>query len=506
MKKIGIKRIILFFTIILITGIVVLFMLPVNYPVEPNYIQSNFEEIDPYQSITKEEMISDIEFFVDRLLDIHPDPYRFVTEEEFINKVNEVTNKIETASHEDILVLDFFRYVKEINAILRDEHITFRLPNFNHEKIFPYRVRIYEGTPYILLPEDDGKQQFHELIAVNGLHVQDIISTLLKYQNSALEHRQRRGVEQDFFYLSYYFDWDDNYKIVYLDEDEKEREKAFNGIASGNGRRDEFVPFSKKYLQVKGYQVPLLQLNSFFGFNINEYRDFIDDFFVQNHEQDYLIIDLRQNGGGNAELGHYVLNYLTDESYTTYHQFQYKISNTLLNKFRYDVESEYYQMGIPNLFWSLPLYRFDPEHGSLLKNIFSAEVGSLVTEGPFKVTPPQSNYKFKGDVYLLIGNYTGSAAIDMAAAFKYNNFGTVVGQETSHPHSYFGNTGQSAYEMPNSGIIFAIPITFSLSAKGYDDQRGVMPDIEIKYSLEDYLDSYVDLEIEYLKQLIWEQM
>jgi len=86
MKKIGIKRIILFFTIILITGIVILFMLPVNYPVEPNYIQSNFEEIDPYQSITKEEMISDIEFFVDRLLDIHPDPYRFVTEEEFINK------------------------------------------------------------------------------------------------------------------------------------------------------------------------------------------------------------------------------------------------------------------------------------------------------------------------------------------------------------------------------------------------------------------------------------
>jgi len=160
MKKIGIKRIVLFFTIILITGIVILFMLPVNYPEEPNYIQSNFEEIDPYQSITKEEMISDIEFFVDRLLDIHPDPYRFVTEEEFFNKVNEVTNKIETASHEDILVLDFFRYVKEINAILRDEHITFRLPNFNHEKIFPYRVSIYEGTPYILLPEEDGKHNF----------------------------------------------------------------------------------------------------------------------------------------------------------------------------------------------------------------------------------------------------------------------------------------------------------------------------------------------------------
>ncbi|MFW6248326.1 MAG: S41 family peptidase [Bacteroidota bacterium] len=130
----------------------------------------------------------------------------------------------------------------------------------------------------------------------------------------------------------------------------------------------------------------------------------------------------------------------------------------------------------------------------------NSENGERFSEGAlYTKNTKNSEERYKGTVFLLISERTGSAAIDFASIFKFHQMGTIVGRETYHPDSFSGNI--TYHSLPNSGLIFANSVTYSIAARGNDDGRGVMPDYSAKYNLEDHLNN-IDRDLETVSEIV----
>jgi hypothetical protein len=84
----------------------------------------------------------------------------------------------------------------------------------------------------------------------------------------------------------------------------------------------------------------------------------------------------------------------------------------------------------------------------------------------------------------------------MASLFKHNDKnGCIVGQETNHPESFAGNF--SVYTLPHSGVGYSLPCSYSIAPDGAEDERGVIPDYEVKRTLDAFEDGR-DPELEFI--------
>jgi len=79
---------------------------------------------------------------------------------------------------------------------------------------------------------------------------------------------------------------------------------------------------------------------------------------------------------------------------------------------------------------------------------------------------------------LLIGPGTFSTAADFAATIKDLGVGTIVGEETGGLASSYGDV--FSVELPNSELDLGISYKYFLRTGGFDNGRGVIPDIRIE--------------------------
>ncbi|MGF7080812.1 S41 family peptidase [Mucilaginibacter sp. UYCu711] len=164
----------------------------------------------------------------------------------------------------------------------------------------------------------------------------------------------------------------------------------------------------------------------------------------------YLVIDLRNNMGGNVvQMG--------------------KLFGHLIGK---------------------PTYFYKTKMGDL--NNAQKTTAKLLDYGSKTPILPDSNH-FEGKVYVMINGVSFSAAALLAANLQVNR-AVLVGEETGGGRNgcTAGITHESA--LPNSGLLFRfglIQLKISPEAKQYG--RGVMPDVPIVYTINDYLNE-TDLE------------
>ncbi|MXN93247.1 peptidase S41 [Flavobacterium sp. Sd200] len=250
--------------------------------------------------------------------------------------------------------------------------------------------------------------------------------------------------------------------------------------------------YSFKYLSNK---TGLLNVNTFaLGGAKSEghkkYASFLDSVFVElkNRNIENLIVDVRQNGGGNDP------NDLILYSYLTKRNFRENLSAfTLFNSVplkQYFVEEEKDEIR--------DLEKELKEEHSIFKN------GEFYQNDTFnKVWQPNPN-AFKGKVYLLISPFVASAGSLFASMVKSDDNSVVIGEETLG--GYYGHTGHIpiTYRLPNSGLL----ITFSIVDLEQDvqelpDQKygdGVKPDYKIEPTIKDYIKGK-DVVLDFAKQL-----
>jgi C-terminal processing protease CtpA/Prc len=121
------------------------------------------------------------------------------------------------------------------------------------------------------------------------------------------------------------------------------------------------------------------------------------------------------------------------------------------------------------------------------------------------VNRPKKRDFFSGDVYVLVGGPTFSAASLFARNLKGQSNVTLVGEETGG--GYYSNNGLliPTLTLPNTGIRVRLPLFRLVPDRNAPmDGRGVMPDVLVRPTV-DAVRKGVDRKMEAVKSLIRER-
>jgi C-terminal processing protease CtpA/Prc len=211
---------------------------------------------------------------------------------------------------------------------------------------------------------------------------------------------------------------------------------------------------------------------------------------INKHSIDNLIIDLRNNWGGDRRPGKQLIWYLTDQQEIKGFTEYVRISDYYKTQFKPDYKA--YNATYQEKFGKPIPYGMINITDTILSQTFFYDISK--EDSPFLLdhTLP----KFKGNVYVLIGVNTFSAAATLATTIADNNLATIVGKPTGQKPTT--QSGASLFKLPHTKSIVTISCAYvERPNKLKNHEIALFPDIEIYPTLVDYL-SGVDVQFEYI--------
>ena len=207
----------------------------------------------------------------------------------------------------------------------------------------------------------------------------------------------------------------------------------------------------------------------------------IDQQKIQN-----IAIDIRQNTGGDVEASTTLLQYLTDKPF--------RVADSVMATSR----SFIYKKSVKSWF----LYWLSMQFVS--KKMSNGKYHFRYFEKHF--FKPKPRHHFNGNIYVVSGGYTFSAASLFAGKLKGQQNVTIVGEETGG--GYYGNSALflPIIKLPNSGIRVTLPLFKMVwDSTRPKNGRGVFPDVFVQpTSIQ--IKQGIDAKMERVKQLIKEKM
>ena len=190
----------------------------------------------------------------------------------------------------------------------------------------------------------------------------------------------------------------------------------------------------------------ILKISTFFE-KIENIKPLLDTIVQKAYSN--LIIDLRDNPGGNYESPSLIANFMTDKVF---------ISGFFPNRKWYEE------------------YNRQPNKNDIDK--FNMIIGDSVqtnSEYGFYVSTKGTEKRFKGNIYFLVNNKTGSAAEALVIGAKEYGLAKIVGQKTAGLL-----LGVKGFKIDEDIMLF-VPINDFISYNGYRvDKKGIEPDIKTK--------------------------
>jgi hypothetical protein len=397
----------------------------------------------------------DLDFLFQTINEVHPNMYAYISKQEFSKLSDQLYNQISKPMSR----LEFYKAVAPVVASLKNGH-TYICPLSltGKDKVFPLGL-CWDGQKVILQNHYAGNELplGGTVLAINGQDARKVIQRLARYFPDEYKNANLREIEHVEFL--WFWLWLEYGKAESLDVRIKGTDREVENYvvkavpleqARKHRRYDRKENYTYRYMPE--YRTGLIEFNQFTDFET--FEQFLHDTFNKLKEQQAsnLIIDIRENRGGNSRLGDALLNYLTDEPFRQYEKYQIKISAQLL-KIRQNM----------------------PEA--------KARIGSLVT-GEVSFTQPEDNpLRFTGQKFVLTGRITFSSANCFASAIKCFNIATLIGEETGGTTTSYGDC--LYFYMPNSNLRFDVAHKYFVEACGKPDGRGVIPDYEVHQEPED---------------------
>lgn len=215
---------------------------------------------------------------------------------------------------------------------------------------------------------------------------------------------------------------------------------------------------------------------------------------IENNNINNLILDLRNNTGGDERTGKQLIWYLardkkidgfTDFSYISDYLKQvmkvdYKKDNKLYLK-KYGTKLPYGEINITKKLYNNP-YFYD----------ITKENSPFILDKSIK--------KFNGNIYVLIGNWTFSAAQVLATTMYDNNIGIFVGSPTGNKPT--GQTGSSGLKLPYSKSLINLSIGYmERPDTSKNELDALYPDFNIHPTLDEIINGE-DVQFDYIMKQI----
>lgn len=424
----------------------------------------------------------DYELFMSSLKEAHPGLYRYTSKEKFDKLFSTTKSKISHSMTEE----EFYRLLTPLIASIKCGHTKFhragrpddRYP-FRSENLFPLRLYFVNDKAYVLYSYDTAANipAASEVIAINNKPIVSVINQLRKYITIDGDVQSALYEELNHSFNGYYATFIDdakNYKITYKDSGKivSRYLPAVNHEAITK-RDEKNIPENKLPLRLAytAGNIAILTIESFYADeSVQKFYPFIDSVFKDLKDKNIsnLIIDVRNNEGGEEDYGGYLYAYLTDKDFTYYKKL------TLTKKGNY----------------SFAKYAEMPHQLSYLRQFIKEKNGEVLftNQQYLAVQRPKQN-RFTGQVYMLINGLSFSVTTELASVVHNNKRATFVGEETGG--AYYGNNSGvfAIVTLPNTKLTIGIPLVgFYSNVSGYPfKNRGIIPDYEVKSSVYDIL-------------------
>lgn len=426
---------------------------------------------------SKKEVLDDLFHLKIALEEAHYDLYFYTPKAEFETNYEKVRNQIQKDSFN---LLETTTLFQKVITRMNNGHTSIPFPGASYGEyayaggtIFPLEIAFENGKSLVRKNWSNNQNIAigSEIIRINNIPLEEILEEIFPQISAERTYFKRAKIELTSFPRLYWqvFGEQDKFTV-----DIKENGfttsytlPAINLIDDFEMRREEVIQsqMTLKIIDNAAYLNP-----GGFGGDELKYQQFIDSSFaiIKDQKSKNLIIDLRNNPGGDDSFSDYLVSYIADKPFTWNASFKLKTSKILKEHVRKQYDTT-------QVFW---------------KEVLTHKDGD-VYEYPFEDYQPQpENKRFDGNVYVLVNRQSHSQATVTAAQIQDHGFGILVGEETGEYASLIASIFQ--FELPNTKIPVYISKGRIIRVNGNTEPKGVIPDIIIQDHLLDEKDEILE--------------
>lgn len=423
-----------------------------------------------------EEVQEDFRIFKNSIQVVHPNLYLYTSQEESDSLLSEIEKKIDRT----MSPLEFFRILTPYVHYIRNAHTSIRPPQpyIDHvnsqAKTLPLKLMYSEGNLIVteVLSSQSKIKPGEVITKVNGMSVDSLMERLGKFTfvDGYNEHYSQYLSSQ---YLNtryaYAIGLPDQYIIEYINSDGELSIESIEPIAWKQALIEKSSSKKKKpYSFHIINDVAVLSIRSF-SLNLKPFRKFLKKSFATIVKQGvkHMIIDLRDNRGGSQEATNDLLGYFINETV-----FPIKEKFAVVDKLP---DSEYF----------IKDNAFKYFHEEKLVNVN----GKFTGVGDARTNVPPEKNPYEGHLISLINENCASATTSFLGQIKTHRPNALfIGRETLGNPTIVVADYIVSLNLPNSNIIVKIPLISSeKNVRFANPERGVVPDIEVKVSLDEIL-------------------
>ncbi len=407
------------------------------------------------RQLTVEQMHSDVDALVEGVLLRHPDIGTYADPIDLDQAVAETKAQIETP----MTRVQFYRVIGQLSHYFNDGHVFLLWPYpemLRAEEagahLLPFEVVMTKDEAVLLkydyVTESQLLKAGSRIVALNGMPIEEIMQHLQRFVGGESEYLRKQIVVKRFSRtLSAAMGWEDDFVVELSVE---EQPLVVNVHASQNWSSVITDNPEDYYFSELQPGVGMFYLGHF-DIDPGEFERFVDQSFelIKKSQIRTLIIDIRDNPGGNTDTVTYLARHLASKPFRLVSSVREKIN---------------------------------PDNKGWLH--FTADVGDIVSsEWNDWESPVKEDKLFAGDTYVLIGPASYSAAIVFATTMKDHQFATLVGEATE---GFANQTAQgNLFNLPHSQLRAYVATRSLVRPNGEVARMGVQPHYEIFNQRED---------------------
>ncbi|HZV68798.1 MAG TPA: S41 family peptidase [Saprospiraceae bacterium] len=415
-------------------------------------------ELPVHRIFSPEELQNDFNVFRERYEASLANLYLYVSKERLDKIFDDLYKEIKPMTAEE-----FYKFITPVSSIIKDGHSNIFPPKENTEYFdrnavfFPFNIYWKEGRMFISknLSGDTSIQSGNEIISINGLPAFAVMNYLLKRQVRDGENENYAvWILNHYFreYYSYHFGHPSSFEMSLRKAENKFSTIIVKALSKDVIASNREARYPKRNDSEKTYfaidsitHAGIFKIKSWDEKNLNQQ---IEDVFreIKSHRIDHLIIDVRDNQGGDFDLAIYLLSYILQQPFQYFNNLE-------------SVESH-------------------NDTGQLLSS----------RKGKMLGTHEARKDSYQGKVYVLINGGCFSNTAAFCSRIAYYKRGEFIGEETGGNKvvfsGEFGLKGNTI--LPNTKIIcenanYRMTVTDLIENTGH----GVVPDYKVEMNVED---------------------
>jgi len=473
--------------------------------------------------ISVENLQKDVDYIHKKLTKLHPELYLYISQKELDFKFDSLKNSIKNPQNS----YEFYTNLSPVLSSIRQGHI-YSKPNtiqlskketkiLKKKGVNPlsqFEFEIFNNKMFV--SENISAQKNikigTEVLSINGEKIDDLLKFSKKlfssdgYNETLFKHYLQYKLISNFTYkygiqdsIQYELKQNDsllNYWITRKPNDSTEKKLSKNKITK---KEKDSIKQDKEFKYVHGYNkatkkfdrsltfiepdscIAIMKIKSFMT---GDYKEFYEQSFEMLHSKktEYLILDLRNNGGGKIADITKLYAYLTKDSTYTLIDKQYMTQRKSILHFPYFKGGNLWTKSLRGIFAPIvyPVLLFKTKKDDNGKYYYSTN---------YSKTQIKDKMAFQGKIYVLINGGSFSATSTISSNLKGTKRAIFVGEETGGNFNGTVAGFMPYFTLPHSKVIVKFGLQFiAPTQKMAINGRGIFPEIEILPTLKDKIE------------------